>query len=118
MTSLAEVQVTESASACLQPDPSLEICVIVETKEVILIERETDSFFMFSTVNLLALKMAYHEKLTFSVFKCYNGVPGASTNPENVKKKAYFFGKPFSASLWKNELLRFCSPHDVEGILL
>ncbi len=23
---------------------------------------------------------------TFSVFKCYNRVPGASTNPENVKK--------------------------------
>ncbi len=33
-------------------------------------------------------KVTYHENMTFSMFKCYNRVPGASTNPEkeNVKK--------------------------------
>ncbi len=45
-----------------------------------------------------------YENLTFSMFKCYNRVSGASTNPENVKKNnpvifINFFGKPFSASL-------------------
>lgn len=29
----------------------------------------------------------YHENLTFSIFKCDNRVPGASTNTENVLKK-------------------------------
>ncbi len=42
---------------------------------------------------------------------CYDRVSDASTNPENMKKNnpLIFFGKPFSASLWKNELLRFRS---------
>ncbi len=30
--------------------------------------------------------MTYHENLTFPGFKCYNQVPGASTNQGNVKK--------------------------------
>ncbi len=40
------------------------------------------------------------------MFKCYNRVPDASTNPENMKKTNlvnFCFGNPFSASLWKNE---------------
>uniref|UniRef100_A0A673GYI5 Band 4.1-like protein 3 n=1 Tax=Sinocyclocheilus rhinocerous TaxID=307959 RepID=A0A673GYI5_9TELE len=32
------------------------------------------------------LKVTYHENLTVSGVKCYNQVPGASTNQENVKK--------------------------------
>ncbi len=32
------------------------------------------------------LKVTYHENLTFPGFKCYNQVPGASTNQGNVKK--------------------------------
>jgi len=31
------------------------------------------------------LKETYQENLTFSVFKCYNWIPSASTNPENMK---------------------------------
>ncbi len=62
------------------------------------------------------LKVTYHENLTFSVFKCYNRVPDASTNPENVKKNnpVKKICKLFSASLWKNERVRFHFPHDIE----
>ncbi len=53
------------------------------------------------------------------MFKCYNQDPGAPTNPENVKNNnpVIYFGKPFSASLWKNEPLRFRTPCDVERAL-
>ncbi len=63
---------------------------------------------MISEINIsllisLLLKVTYYENLTFSVCKCYNRVPGASTNPRNVKKNNpvifFFFGEPFSASL-------------------
>ncbi len=52
-------------------------------------------------VYYIDLKVTYHENQTFSMFKCYNRVPGVSTNPENMKKNnpVLFFGKPFSASL-------------------
>ncbi len=33
------------------------------------------------------LKVTYHENLTTSTFKCYNRVPGASTNPEKREKE-------------------------------
>ncbi len=39
---------------------------------------------MHSNHNIALVKG--HEILTFSVFKCYNWIPGPSTNPENVKK--------------------------------
>ncbi len=70
----------------------------------------------FKKTNKL-LKVTYHENPTFSLLKCYNGVPGAYTNPENVKKNnpVHFFSKPFSASLWKNEPLRFFSLCDIES---
>ncbi len=32
------------------------------------------------------LKVTYHENLTFPGFRCYNQVPGASTNQGNMKK--------------------------------
>ncbi len=53
--------------------------------------------------------MTYHENLTFSIFKCYNRVPSASTNPENVKKNnpVNFFGKPFSAAVKKMSVSDF-----------
>ncbi len=40
---------------------------------------------------------------TLSGFKCYNQIPRASTNSENVKKNStvIFFGNPFTASLKK-----------------
>ncbi len=44
---------------------------------------------------LHSLQHTYNENLTFTVYECYNCVPGASTNPENVKKNNpvffYFF---------------------------
>ncbi len=52
------------------------------------------------------VKVKYEISDFFSVFKCYNRVPGASTIPGNEKKitifnltRIFFFGKPFSASL-------------------
>ncbi len=67
--------------------------------------------------------VTYHENLIFfCLFKCYNRVPGVSTNPENeqkIKTQYFFFGKPFSASLWKNERViggmnRNCCFNDVQ----
>ncbi len=43
------------------------------------------------------------------MFKWYNRVPGASTNPENIKNNV-FFGKPFSASFEKMSRSDFASP--------
>ncbi len=53
------------------------------------------------------LKMRYHENLTFSMFKCYNRVPGTSINPENVKNKkpTFLFLISLSLQTCENSLL-------------
>ncbi len=60
--------------------------------------------------------MAYHENLAFSMFKCYNHIPGASTNPENMKKDnpVTLFWYAFLSKHVKNELFRFSSCHEIE----
>ncbi len=61
--------------------------------------------FFPETFKLLFFKGDISWKSDFSWFKCYNQLPGASTNPENLKKNnpvfIYFFGKTSYASLWK-----------------
>ncbi len=48
------------------------------------------------------------------MFKCYIRVPGASTNTENKKEQPsnflVFFGKPFSANLWKKRAAQISLP--------
>ncbi len=44
------------------------------------------SIFTANFGSTVPLKVTYHENLTFPGAKCYNQVPGASSNQGNVKK--------------------------------
>ncbi len=76
-----------------------------------------DCILFSSLYSKVFLKVTYHENLNFSVFKCSNQVPGASTKPENVKKNnpVFFFSLQ---ACEKNSCSDFAPPVMKKGVLI